>query len=191
MRKYLLLITICLGGLATKSQTNEENTSENTPHNGQDPCERIVQIETNPFAPQNTEWYSMRNRFNWMDYVTWHNGDKFAIPYYDKHFLYGFTPSITRTFTNPFLDNNQSYLRHINLKDNTTDLYRDLFNATDFSDYQRLVDEMDITSKEDGWELIWKFDGYEADGITPAAARNLSRGYINTIPCFRILAEQQ
>jgi len=25
----------------------------------------------------------------------------------------------------------------------------------------------------------------------PAAARNLSRGYINTIPCFRILAEQQ
>jgi hypothetical protein len=27
---------------------------------------------TNPFTPQNTEWNTMRNRFNWMDYFTLH-----------------------------------------------------------------------------------------------------------------------
>lgn len=76
MRKYLLLITICcLGGLVAKSQTTGENTEENTPHRGQDPCAR-PQIVTNPFAPQNTEWNTMRNRFNWMDYVTFHNNFK-------------------------------------------------------------------------------------------------------------------
>ena len=72
MKKYLLLITIfCLGGLTAVSQTTGENTEENTPHRGQDPCSR-PQIVTNPFAPQNTEWFTQRNRFNWMDYVTWH-----------------------------------------------------------------------------------------------------------------------
>ena len=72
MKKNLLLIILCLGGLLAKSQTTEEeNTLENTPHNGDATCAR-PQIVTNPFAPQNTEWNTMRNRFNWMDYVTWH-----------------------------------------------------------------------------------------------------------------------
>ncbi|MFN7312842.1 MAG: hypothetical protein ACK5UI_05100 [Bacteroidota bacterium] len=67
MKKYTFLIAIfCLIGVAVQSQNTEINDTINTPHNGQDPCAR-PQIVTNPFAPQNTEWYSQRNRFS--DYL--------------------------------------------------------------------------------------------------------------------------
>lgn len=68
MKKYIYMMVLC----AITAQVKAQNTNENSPNKGQDPCAR-PQIETNPFNPKNTEWYSMRNRFNWMDYVTWHN----------------------------------------------------------------------------------------------------------------------
>ena len=121
MKKYLLLITICcLGGLVAMSQTTGENTLENTPHNGQDPCERPTPIVTNPFAPQNTEWFSQRNRFNWMDYVSTYNTFKLAIPYYDPYRIYHNHPNDdVHLFVNPFFGNNQAYLGHINLYSNS------------------------------------------------------------------------
>ena len=67
MKKYLSIIL----AIFQITKTIAQNTRENSPNRGQDPCAR-PQIETNPFAPQNTEWNTMRNRFNWMDYVTWH-----------------------------------------------------------------------------------------------------------------------
>ncbi len=169
MKKYLLLILIyCWGVLAAKSQTTGENTPENTPHNGQDPCERPTPIVTNPFAPQNTEWFSQRNRFNWFDYVTFHNNFKARIPYFDNSNIYGGGNNSIRYFTNPFFDKDEDYLSHINLKNNPP-LFFQLGFENDFNNLQWLVDEMDITSVEHGWELLWKFDGYDADGITPIA----------------------
>ena len=67
MKKLILIILFCY----STNRLIAQNTEENSPNRGQDPCAR-PQIETNPFAPQNTEWNTMRNRFNWMDYVTWH-----------------------------------------------------------------------------------------------------------------------
>jgi hypothetical protein len=68
----------CTGSIIAQSQ----NTSENTPHKGQVPCERPTPIVTNPFAPQNTEWFSQRNRFNWMEDVTYHHGGNLYFPYF-------------------------------------------------------------------------------------------------------------
>lgn len=70
MTKYLLIIL----AIFQTAKTIAQNTEENSPHRGADPCAR-PQIVTNPFAPQNTEWYSQRNRFNWMDYVSTFNKD--------------------------------------------------------------------------------------------------------------------
>ncbi|MCU0441732.1 MAG: hypothetical protein MUE96_04985 [Bacteroidia bacterium] len=65
MKRYLLLLTLyCLVAVTAQSQTTEENDTLNTPHNGTEPCERPTQIETNPFEPKNSEWYTTRNRFN-------------------------------------------------------------------------------------------------------------------------------
>ena len=61
MTKYLLIILI----IFNLANAIAQNTEENSPSRGKDPCERTTQIETNPFNPQNTEWYSQRNRFNW------------------------------------------------------------------------------------------------------------------------------
>jgi len=180
MKKYLLLITICLGGLVAKTQPEGENTPENTPHRGQDPCARPTPIVTNPFAPQNTEWFSQRNRFNWMDYVTFHNNYKVRIPYFDNSNIYGGGNNSIRYFINPFFDKDEDYLSHINLKKNWPLFFR-LGSENDFNNIQWLVDEMDMTSEEHGWELLWKFDGYEADGITPISG---GMGGVNTAANF-------
>lgn len=65
MNKNLIIIL----AIFHLTKTIAQNTEENSPNRGQDPCSR-PKIVTNPFAPQNTEWYSQRNRFNWMDYVS-------------------------------------------------------------------------------------------------------------------------
>jgi hypothetical protein len=157
---------------AITAQVKAQNTNENSPHRGQDPCAR-PQIETNPFNPKNTEWYSMRNRFNWMDYVTYHNGGKMRIPYFDNNNLYGGGLNSQRYFINPFFDDDEIYLRHINLYDKPA-LENVLTYDNNYSDYHRLVAEMDITSEEHGWELLWKSDGYESDGITPLSNANVT-----------------
>jgi hypothetical protein len=74
MKRYLLIIL----AIFHLTKTIAQNTEENSPNRGEDPCAR-PQIETNPFDPKNTEWYTMRNRFNWMDYVTLHNSGKMRI----------------------------------------------------------------------------------------------------------------
>jgi hypothetical protein len=164
MKNYSLLITICcLIGVAAQSQNIEVNDTINTPNAGQDPCNR-TQIVTNPFAPQNTEWYTMRNRFNWMDYVTQFGTSRGRIRYFDHNNFYG-QGQQEHYFINPYFDN-EPYLSHINLKGNLNlKLFLNL--QTDFSNIHRLAEEMDITNVEHGWELLWKSDGYEADGITP------------------------
>ncbi|MCU0442187.1 MAG: T9SS type A sorting domain-containing protein [Bacteroidia bacterium] len=151
------------------TRTIAQNTEENSPDRGQDPCERTAQIETNPFNPKNTEWYTQRNRFNWMDYVTLLNGGKMRIPYFDNNNRYGNGLNSIFYFNNPFFDEDEDYLKHINLFSNTTNLQNQLVVDNDYSNFHRLVDEMDITSVEHGWELLWKFDGYEADGVTPVS----------------------
>lgn len=181
MKRYLLLMTLCsLVGVTAQSQTTEENDTLNTPHNRTEPCERPTQIETNPFNPKNTEWYTQRNRFNWMDYVTFHNNYKARIPYFDNGGIYSGNNNSIRYFTNPFFDISEDYLSHINLKSNFP-LFISLGYENDFNNIQWLVDEMDITSVEHGWELLWKFDGYEADGITPIAG---GMGGVNTAANF-------
>jgi hypothetical protein len=164
MNKNLIIIL----AIFHLTKTIAQNTEENSPNRGQDPCAR-PQIVTNPFAPQNTEWYSQRNRFNWMDYVTLHNSGKMRIPYYDNNNRYGNGLNSMYYFNNPFFDDDEDYLKHINLYSNTTNLKNQLVVDNDFSNFHRLVDEMDITSVEHGWELLWKFDGFEADGITPVS----------------------
>ncbi|MCU0421386.1 MAG: T9SS type A sorting domain-containing protein [Bacteroidia bacterium] len=166
MKKYLLLISVCcLVRLAAMAQTTEENTPENTPHNGQGPCERITPIVTNPFAPQNTEWFTMRNRFNWMDYITQFGNWKGRIRYFDNNNFYNQGQLTELYFINPYFDD-EPFLSHVNLKDNFN-LLLFLNSQTDFSNVHRLTEEMDITSFEHGWELLWKYDGYESDGTTP------------------------
>jgi hypothetical protein len=82
MIKYLLLISICcLAGFTAKSQSTGENTPENTPHMGQDPCARPTPIVTNPFAPQNTEWFSQRNRANPFAWLSKYNT---MFPYFSR-----------------------------------------------------------------------------------------------------------
>lgn len=71
MKKSIIILILFCATLSAQAQ----NTTENTPNRGEEPCAR-PQIETNPFEPKNTEWFSMQNRFNWMDYVTYHNGVK-------------------------------------------------------------------------------------------------------------------
>jgi hypothetical protein len=164
MKKILIVIL----AIFQITKTIAQNTEENSPNKGQDPCAR-PQIVTNPFASQNTEWYSQRNLFNWMDYVTLHNGGKMRIPYFDNNNLYLNGQNSINYFNNPFFDDDEDYLKHINLFSNTTDLKDRLVLDNDFSNFHRLVDEMDITSVEHGWELLWKFDGFEADGITPVS----------------------
>lgn len=153
--------------------TFAQNTEEDSPNRGDEPCAR-PQIETNPFDSKNTEWFSMRNRFNWMDYVTYHNGLKMSIPYFDKNDLYGGGLNSQRYFVNPFFDDNEAYLRHINLYDKPA-LFNMLAMDNDYNNYSQLVNQMDITSKEQGWELLWKFDGYESDGTTPISNASINQ----------------
>ena len=81
----------------------ENNTQINSPDRGADPCNRNTQISTNPFNPINTEWYTMRNRFNWIDYVTIVNGEKLGIKYYDKYNHYNQnTQTDLHVLVNPF-----------------------------------------------------------------------------------------
>lgn len=170
MKKIIVIIVLFCVILNTQAQNNLENT----PHKGQDPCERLTQIETNPFNPKNTEWYTMRNRFNWMDYINYHNGLKMAIPYFDVNDLYGGGLNSQRYFVNPFFDDNEAYLKHINLYDKPA-LFNTLVVDNDYSNFIQLVNQMDITSKEHGWELLWKFDGYESDGVTPISNASISQ----------------
>jgi hypothetical protein len=110
MKKNLLMV-LCILCL---TRAIAQNTEANSPNRGEDPCAR-PQIETNPFEPKNTEWYTMRNRFNWMDYVTLHNSGKMRIPYRDNNNLYGNGLNSMFYFNNPFFDEDEAYLKHINL----------------------------------------------------------------------------
>jgi|GEM_PF-6077034 FtsP/CotA-like multicopper oxidase with cupredoxin domain len=138
MNKNLIIIL----AIFHLTKTIAQNTEENSPNRGQDPCSR-PKIVTNPFAPQNTEWYSQRNRFNWMDYVTLHNSGKMRIPYYDNNNRYGNGLNSMYYFNNPFFDDDEDYLKHINLYSNTTNLKNQLVVDNDFSNFHRLVDEME------------------------------------------------
>ena len=73
--KLKLLVTIVLQiwvHTSIYAQIEIGNTEENCPDRGIDPCNRNTPIQTDPFNPVNNEWFTQRNRFNWMDYVTWH-----------------------------------------------------------------------------------------------------------------------
>lgn len=74
MKLKLVFTTVLQVCLLTSiyAQLEIENTEENCPDRGANPCNRNTPIQTDPFNPVNNEWFTQRNGFNWMDYVTWH-----------------------------------------------------------------------------------------------------------------------
>jgi len=157
--KKIINITIFIIIIINKSVYGQAIETE-TP-----PCSNSI-IRTDPNEmdeplvdpKKNKEWPIMTNSFNWMDFSTIFTAPTLP-PISGTNVInvhYPGYPGNYALMNNPFFTTH-SYLSHLpNLSSNPGVVLNN----------QYLIDKMDITSKEHGWELVWKSNGYEMDNTT-------------------------